>query len=230
MDKFQISQIYVKIKTVADMLQEKEDNIKIFIPLKGLYISCEMPPSSIPIEANLSFSFSSIVMSARAFCYWRMFILSNKAMGSKIIKNILPIWNILKASNSFDIISKYNNPIKNIPIIPKKEGRVHESPKICGNFGYLKNPLIHLTAQSMSQMFTKSIKWAKIEAKLIFQNNYPKVTILKVIKAISFEFINRFFIKKGFLDGRIGLVESVYQALHKAMILTYLWEMQTHGK
>ena len=36
-DKFQISQIFAKIRTVADLLQEKQNNIKIYIPLKGLY-------------------------------------------------------------------------------------------------------------------------------------------------------------------------------------------------
>lgn len=108
----------------------------------------------------------------------------------------------------------------------KWQGRVHESPQITGDFGYLKTPLSHFTAPNMSQMFEKSTKWAKIEAELFSQNSYPKVTILRVIAAMFFEFFSRFFKKKGFLDGKVGLIESFYQALHKAMIFTYLWELQ----
>ena len=37
-------------------------------------------------------------------------------------------------------------------------------------------------------------------------------------------------IKLGFLDGFVGLVESVYQAYHRAMILTYLWELQNDAR
>ena len=110
----------------------------------------------------------------------------------------------------------------------KWRGKVHESPEIEGSFGTLKTPLVHLTAESMGQMFKKSIKWAKIEAELSFQANHSQVTILKVVKAIFLEFITRFFVKKGFLDGTVGLIESIYQTLHKAMVLTYLWERQTH--
>ena len=109
-------------------------------------------------------------------------------------------------------------------------GKVHESPQITGNFGYFKMPLSHFTAQSMSKMLNKSIKWAKIEAELSLKDKHPQVTILKVVKGMLFEFINRYFVKKGFLDGTVGLIESIYQAYHKAMVLTYLWELQTHDE
>ena len=91
-------------------------------------------------------------------------------------------------------------------------------------------PLSHFTAQSMSKMLNKSIKWAKIEAELSLKDKHPQVTILKVVKGMLFEFINRYFVKKGFLDGTVGLIESIYQAYHKAMVLTYLWELQTHDE
>lgn len=105
-------------------------------------------------------------------------------------------------------------------------GRVHESPKIQGEFGYLKNPIIHNTARNMNLMLKKSIKWAKIEAELRYKAKQSKVTILKTTKMAIFEFIGRYFIKKAFLDGTLGLIESIYQALHQIMIMTYLWELQ----
>ncbi len=112
----------------------------------------------------------------------------------------------------------------------KWTGKVHESPQVKGDFGYLENPLIHKTARSVRKMFDKSIKWAKVEAELRFSANQSKVSIPKIIKASFFEFIRRYFIKKAVLDGVIGLVESIYQALHTVMVLTYLWELQNKTK
>lgn len=114
----------------------------------------------------------------------------------------------------------------------KWHGRVHESPQIEGEFGYIKSPMTHFTARSMKSMLEKSAKWAKIEAELNYESNASPVTVFTVTKAITTEFISRYFAKLGFLDGFIGLVEAMYQAYHRAMILTYLWELQndTEGK
>ncbi|HSX18654.1 MAG TPA: glycosyltransferase family 2 protein [Candidatus Saccharimonadales bacterium] len=112
--------------------------------------------------------------------------------------------------------------------LEKWEGKVHESPKINGTYGYLKTPLVHKTARSMKAMLGKSTKWAKVEANLYYEAKSPKVTIPKVLKFSLFEFIKRYFIKLGILDGRVGLISSLYQAIHNVMILTYLWEMQNN--
>lgn len=109
-------------------------------------------------------------------------------------------------------------------------GIVHESPQIDGDFGYLKNPIEHLTARSMSKMLEKSIKWAKIEADLYVKSTNPKVTFTKVIKAPISEFFSRYILKLGILDGRVGLIEAVYQAIHRVMVLAYLWDQQQKEK
>lgn len=113
------------------------------------------------------------------------------------------------------------------------QGKVHESLKVEGevgyskkSFAYFKNPLVHLTARSVSQILEKSIKWAKIEAQLYYQRQNPKVTIAKVLKAASSQFISRYFLKLGILDGTIGLISAIYQSLHSAAVFTYLWEIQ----
>lgn len=108
----------------------------------------------------------------------------------------------------------------------KWRGEVHESPHISDKVGYLKTPLDHLSARSMSQMFAKSISWAKIEAEQLLAHGHRPVGILNIIKAMILEFIRRYFAKLGFLDGTVGFIEGIYQALHQAMVLTYLWELQ----
>jgi len=119
-----------------------------------------------------------------------------------------------------------------VPRLIKKQnlinwfGEVHESPKIEGEFGYFKQPITHLTARSMDQMLDKSIIWAQVEAKLFEDANYPKVGIAKVIYVSLREFFRLYIIKMGVLDGTVGAIESIYQSLHQAMVLVYLWEIQ----
>ncbi len=105
-------------------------------------------------------------------------------------------------------------------------GEVHESPKIKGESLYLNTSISHLTARNLDLMFKKSIKWGEIEARLAFEANHPKVTIIKIIWAVKKEFLSRYISKLGFLDGFVGAIEAFYQAYHKAIVLTYLWEFQ----
>ncbi|MDO8487441.1 MAG: glycosyltransferase family 2 protein [Candidatus Curtissbacteria bacterium] len=107
-------------------------------------------------------------------------------------------------------------------------GQVHESPKVDGAFGYFKTPITHLTARNLSSMLGKTIKWAKVEADLAYSANHPRVTITRVIWAAAKEFSGRYFVKLGLLDGFIGFIEAVYQALHRAITLVYLWETQNN--
>lgn len=106
------------------------------------------------------------------------------------------------------------------------EGKVHESPKVEGKSSYFKTPIVHLSGRTLSLMLAKTIKWAKIEAGLYYLAKSPKVSILKIIKAATEEFTRRYILKMGFLDGTVGLIESMFQAIHKMIILTYLWELQ----
>ena len=78
-------------------------------------------------------------------------------------------------------------------------------------------------------MLAKSTKWAKIEADLFYRAGSPKVTAPKVAKAALSEFLSRYIAKIGILDGTIGLIEAIYQGLHQAMVLTYLWEIKNNS-
>jgi hypothetical protein len=79
-------------------------------------------------------------------------------------------------------------------------------------------------------MLAKSAKWAKVEAQLYYKAQNPKVTIAKVLKFSISEFFARYFLKLGFLDGKVGLISALYQAIHRVMIMTYLWELQNDAE
>jgi hypothetical protein len=75
-------------------------------------------------------------------------------------------------------------------------------------------------------MLKKSIKWAEVEANLYHKAANPRVSALRLIYFSLYQFLHKYFYKRGFLDGKVGFIYAMYQGLHSAMILTYLWEIQ----
>lgn len=194
---------------------------------------------------NDSFAKNREILASHAHGKWLLYIDADERLGEQAIEEI-------KKAIREDKYQAFYFPRKNIilgkwlkhggwwpdyaPKLFKKStligwhGQVHESPQVNGMFTYLSHPLTHLTARSLTLMLGKTIKWAKVEADLANKAGHPKVTILRVIWVSSKEFFQRYFIKLGLLDGFIGLVEAVYQALHKAVVLVYLWELQNNTR
>ena len=193
------------------------------------------------MSSSQDFDKNRNLLASSAKSDWLLYVDADERLSDKLIEEI-------KTEISKNDYSAYYFPRKNIilgkwlkhggwwpdyvPRLFKKDklivwkGRVHESPKIQGDFGYLNTPLEHFTARNLSLMFRKTTHWAKVEAELFHQANHPPVTITRVVKSLALEFFNRYFAKLGLLDGQVGLIEAIYQALHKSIVLTYLWELQ----
>lgn len=192
-------------------------------------------------SSSANFSKNRNMLAKEATCSWLLYLDPDERIDNENIDEI-------KQGINSEQFQAYYFPRKNIvfgkwlkhggwwpdyvPRLIKKQslvnwfGQVHESPKITGTFGYFTQPITHLTARSLDQMLNKSIVWAQIEAKLYHEVNYPDVNIAKVIRACLREFFKRYIIKMGILDGTVGAIEAIYQSLHQAMILVYLWEIQ----
>ncbi|WKZ26018.1 MAG: glycosyltransferase family 2 protein [bacterium] len=109
-------------------------------------------------------------------------------------------------------------------------GDLHEQPKYIGRLGYLKNCIVHHKNMTVSQMIEKTNKWSEIEAKLMFDDNHPKMNMLRFFTAGFREFILRFVKQKAFLDGREGVVYGIYQIYSRLISYSKLWEMQIAQK
>ena len=105
-------------------------------------------------------------------------------------------------------------------------GDIHESPKVMGKVGKLKNHLVHLTHRSFHDSFEKSSFWTDIEANLFFRAKHPTLKIYNFINVIFKEFFNRVLFKFGFADGSVGWIEGMIQAFNKFLVYAQLWEKQ----
>jgi glycosyltransferase involved in cell wall biosynthesis len=112
--------------------------------------------------------------------------------------------------------------------IIKFSGQVHETPHFNGSLGTLKSHFTHFTHKSLLEGLHKSVKWTEIEANQFIKANHPPVKWWHLIKVMVKEFLSRYIKNKGFLDGHIGFVESLIQAINKFFIYQQIWEQQQH--
>jgi glycosyltransferase involved in cell wall biosynthesis len=105
-------------------------------------------------------------------------------------------------------------------------GDLHEQPMIEGRVCHLKEPLLHTTHRSLTEMVNKTNKWSEIEAKLLYESGHPKMNIFRFCSAGFREFWYRGIVKLGFLDGTVGVIEIIYQVYSRLITYSKLWELQ----
>lgn len=106
------------------------------------------------------------------------------------------------------------------------EGQLHEQPKIKGEIGYLKEPLIHNKHDNLSDMVTKTNAWSEIEAQLMLEANHPPMNVFRFASAGMREFWARFVRQTAFLDGSEGIIYGMYQVFSRLISYSKLWEKQ----
>ncbi len=112
-------------------------------------------------------------------------------------------------------------------------GDLHEEPILesaSWRMGHLKNPIVHLKHDNLSEMIKKTNNWSEIEAKLLFDANHPKMSWWRFFRIMLTELWHRLIAKKGFLDGIEGIIYAIYQMWSKFVTYARLWEMQTRVK
>ena len=101
--------------------------------------------------------------------------------------------------------------------------RIHSTPLIEGTHGQLKEPFIHLFHGNIKQMVEKTLVFEDIESELLYEAGRPVRTQTFFRKCMG-ELFRRLVKKQGYLDGTIGIMESVYQAFSKTITYILLYE------
>ena len=100
---------------------------------------------------------------------------------------------------------------------------IHSTPQIDGSAGCLKNPLLHFFHGDLSKMVEKTVVFEDIESELLFKAHKNATTATFFRKFLA-ELYRRLIGHLGFLDGTIGIIESIYQAFSKTITYLYLYE------
>lgn len=105
---------------------------------------------------------------------------------------------------------------------------VHSLPTFKGKSGKINNPMEHHKDASLSQMVTKTNRYSDIEAKEFYEGGLAPVTSFTLLRKLKMEMIRRGILKAGLLDGRIGVIQSIYQGFSVFISYAKLFEMQKH--
>ncbi len=103
--------------------------------------------------------------------------------------------------------------------------QIHSTPTIKGNCAFLQNPLDHHFHGDVEKMIEKTIIFENIEADLLSSAKKKTNTIIFFRKFLG-EFSRRLIKHAGFLDGPVGIIESIYQAFSKTITYLFLYEKQ----
>lgn len=86
-----------------------------------------------------------------------------------------------------------------------KMREVHESIKINGNTGYLKNPIEHYTYKDINDYLKRMQNYSTLAAKELFKKG-RRANIIDVIFRPAATFCRMFFLQLGILDGIYGII------------------------
>ena len=104
-------------------------------------------------------------------------------------------------------------------------GLVHEGLKVKGKLGRLKNPICHYSYDNIESYFRKFNKYTSLAAQQMNRNG-RKFSLLFVLVTIPFEFLKRYVLKLGFLDGMRGFLWSTFSAYYVFVKYMKLWLLQ----
>lgn len=104
---------------------------------------------------------------------------------------------------------------------------VHEGFVVDGKLGTLKNYLIHYSYRNLKDGFSKINEYSSLEASE--KASRKKITGLRVVFYPVWAFIQHYFIRKGFKDGKHGLIVSLMHAMTKLQVYMKIWEIKNRN-
>ncbi|MFH1837574.1 MAG: glycosyltransferase family 2 protein [Candidatus Omnitrophota bacterium] len=106
---------------------------------------------------------------------------------------------------------------------------IHEKVVVNGNVGMLSNFLIHYSTASISEYRDKMDLYTELEVKHLVQQNVKLGKFDKAWKPIV-KFFKQYFMQKGFLDGKEGLVFYYLSAVYLYTKYDKYWKITKNSK
>ena len=103
-----------------------------------------------------------------------------------------------------------------------KGGLVHEYLKVDGKVGILHAPFYHDSYETIEDYFHKFNKYTTLAAQQMYKNG-RKFHLIGVLFTIPFEFLKRYVLKLGFLDGIRGFIWASFSSFYVFVKYMKLW-------
>lgn len=106
-------------------------------------------------------------------------------------------------------------------------GLVHESLKVDGTIGRLTEPIRHYSYDNIETYFRKLNKYTSLAAMQMHKSG-RNFSLLFVLVTVPFEFIKRYVLKLGFLDGIRGFIWASFSAFYVFVKYMKLWQLKQY--
>ncbi len=110
-----------------------------------------------------------------------------------------------------------------------REQALHASVALNGRTGYLKNPLIHYSYKDITDYIARIPRYST-QGALDAAAEGRRAGLKGLVVRPLYAFIKMYILKRGFLDGRMGLVLSVLFAFYTFSKYAKLWELESSKK
>lgn len=107
---------------------------------------------------------------------------------------------------------------------------IHSAPVMKGTTIRTTKAMEHHKDENLEQMVTKTNRYSDIEATQFFEGKMAPVTGFTLMRKCGMESLRRGIFKRGLLDGRIGLIQSLYQGYSVFISYAKLYELQQSKK
>lgn len=115
---------------------------------------------------------------------------------------------------------------ENIELVRRGKGYwplgMHQTLRVDGSIGKLKNPMIHNWNKSISQWMEKADEYTSVEAI----EEKTRFRMWRMLLYPPAMFYRNFFLKAGFRDGRHGFVAAILAAIYAFVKQAKLWEKE----
>lgn len=105
-------------------------------------------------------------------------------------------------------------------------GDLHETAIYSGKERLFKAPILHFTHRDFKSMVDKTNEWSDIEAKLRLKSGHPQMSWWRFPRVMLGAFYESFIKQQGYKSGKVGFLESIYQAFSIFITYAKLWELQ----
>lgn len=103
---------------------------------------------------------------------------------------------------------------------------IHSTPQFDGDLGMFAGIMEHHKDDSLEYIVTKTNRYTDQEAKQFLAGGLHPVTSFTLIRKLKMEMLRRGVFKLGLLDGKIGLIQSIYQGFSVFTSYAKLFELQ----
>jgi glycosyltransferase involved in cell wall biosynthesis len=122
-------------------------------------------------------------------------------------------------------------PDYQLRLYDRRKGRwdglhVHESVKVDNNsIGYLKSELQHYPYRDLSEHLVRMDRYTTLAARQMFEKG-KRATRVELLFHPLVAFLRNYILKRGFRDGKAGLIVSMVNSYYVMLKFAKLWELQ----